>query len=502
MEAEGLRFVIDNREKARHKKLDLEDKKIELQLKGDSIATLERDIKQMEEKLRQFQALEQEFSKKQSEVVEKRTKLKGTEEHIQKLRKDIKEEFTGSLTELKKYMSNFQQECLQKLNHLKKLERDSKRKEDEWTKLNQARSALLKEEGMFQQEENANKKNVQRMEEHLLEIVPLLRKVKVEVESDRDQGEGEIHNVSFISHLEACDSEAGGDMSYESVMKTLNSALKWKENEQQAVQERFGKEERELQQLIDEVRSKCASVEKERDMKRQQLVDSKKAFEDLRRRLRDLDGSTDRLGVLDDEEETFLSQIEQIEKSGFMMKCDSEIKALTGEIKTLETEITGLNRVVNILANDKGKTDQVNLLNRQKMQKQSDCNEEMRKMEDDLKTVLEIEEIPQDGLAVSVDAKLRSLTNELKLKKMELRQNEQSLASAKSELKYVTSDLVTKEKNLKANKEKIQGVLEEQDYNSVYSDVSSQLDETQSECYFAESASYLYKKFIQRLGKK
>lgn len=469
-------------------------------MKNDSIATLERDIKEMEEKLRQFQALEQEFAKKQSEVIEKRTKLKGTEEHIQKLRKEIKEEFTGSLTDLKKHMSNFQQECLQKLNLLKKLERDSKRKEDEWTKLNQTRSALLKEEGMFQQEENANNKNVQLMKDHLMQIVPLLRKVKDEVESD--EGEGGIHNVSFMSNLEACDTEAGGDMSYESVMKTLNSALKWKESEQRSVQERFGKEEKDLQQLIDEVRSKYASVEKERDMKRQQLADSKKAFEELKIRLRDLEGSTERLCLLDDEEENFLSQIEQIENSGFMMKVDSEIKTLAGEIKTLEDEISGLNHVVNILANDKGKTDQVNLLNRQKMQKQSDCNEEMRKMEDDLKTVLEVDEIPQDGLAVSVDRKFKSLTNELKSKKVELRENEQSLASAKSELKYVTSDLVAKERNLKVNKEKIQGVLEELDYNSVYTDVSNQLDETQSECYFAESASYLYKKFIQRLGKK
>lgn len=408
----------------------------------DEITKLESSVKEKENQIRKLEELEREFTKKQSEVYEKRATLKNFEEQIKEYRSKIKEEFQGTKSELTEFIRNYDKECDLKHNQCRKMERDYTKKEIEWKQLDQKRVGLVKEEGMLQQEENVNRTNIKLMDELLLQVIATLKEVKATTGKD-------VMSTSFSSCLEACDGESGGSMTFESVMKTMNSALKMKDNELQKVKDDFAEEERSLQVAINDVRATLASKKKERDMFNKQLAESKKAHLDLKTRLNNLEGSTERLALLDDEEDTFVNQIEQIETSGFMVKCDSEIKNLVEEVKGLEEEISKLSDIVNILSTDKSKTDQISLLNRQKLQKQNDCNEKMRNMEDDLKTVMEVEDLPKDNLAAAVDSKLKGLTQELKSKRAQLKTNEQALANAKSELKFTLADLKKREATLK-----------------------------------------------------
>ncbi|ODN01002.1 DNA repair protein RAD50 [Orchesella cincta] len=428
VEQEGLRFVIENRQTLIKKLKELDDKRIKLQEQTDRIKDYDKEIKVTENKLREFQLLEQEYSKKHNEVVEIRTKIEEGGKQIVEKRGNIKEEFRGTISELKTHIRQFKEESTEKNNECKK---EFKVEENEYNQLDSTRGRLLKEEGMFQQEENANKKRLEELDKMMSNAVSLMKKQKSGASEN-------ALSVSFTGYLDACDGNSG-NLSYDTVVKTLSSAVRMKESETQKVKDEFENEEKELQIAIDDIRSKSAAAVTERKMKQQQLLESKKTFEDIKKRLQQLEGSNETLALLDDDERRHIEQIEAIEKSGFMTKCDSEIKTLGVEVKDLEAKMSTLSDTINILVKDKSKMDQIAMLNRNKVQKQNDSKEIMRRMEDDLTALLG--EVPDDGLLKAVDSKARTLDTELKQKKGELRKKEVDLGVTKSDLKRTVSEL-------------------------------------------------------------
>lgn len=492
VEQEGLSFVKENRELAIKYRNDLDDKRIKLQQQLDSIQEYSREVVKLEEKLREFQALEAEYSKKQSEVTEKKTTIQVFEKQIRELRDRIKDEFPGGISDLKDYIRTFGQECTDKLGQIKKHDREYREKDKEWSKLDQEKSKLIKEEGMFQQEENANKKRVDELHSHMSEVVAALKSLKQNTEAD-------ILSESFTTNLDACEASEG-ELSFEIVAKALNCAIRVKEGELQKTKTKFTEEENELQANIDTVRTRMASTVKEVDMKQQQLNENKKTYEDTRKRLKALEGSSEAMHLLDDDVANCVSKIEAIEKSGFMTKCDSEIKSLTGDIKELESKISTTNGIWKVLNEDKSKADNITLFNRQKMQKQTECREKFREMEDDLTQIFD--DIPDDHLGDALESKLKSLMKDLKEQKIALKKNEGELAGSKSELKFTTSKLKESENKLKDWKRKVEDVFGDKTYDQVYDDIATDLDKTQQDYSYAEAGIFLYKKFFEKLSKK
>jgi len=116
-------------------------------------------------------------------------------------------------------------------------------------------------------------------------------------------------------------------------------------------------------------------LDKEISMKKQQIEENKTSIEEIRDRLRAIDGSNETLALLSDDEQRCVESIEAIEKSGILDKCGNEIKLLDGEINKLELQITEMGSKVEVLTEDKGICDQISSYNRQKIQKQNECNE-------------------------------------------------------------------------------------------------------------------------------
>ncbi|CAL8144103.1 unnamed protein product [Orchesella dallaii] len=492
VEQEGLRFVKENRQTVMKKRRELDDKRIKLQEQADRINEFGKETKELENKLREIELLEQESSKKHNEVVEIRTKINEGGKLITETRGKIREEFRGTISELKTHIRQFQQESAEKNNECIKFGKELKVEEKEWNQLESTRSRLLKEEGMFQQEENANKKRLEELDTMMSGVVTVLKKLRSGTAED-------ALSVSFTGYLDACDVDSG-NLSYDTVVKTLSSALRMKESESQKMKVEYEKEESELQTVIDDIRSKQAAAVTEREMKQKQLLDAKNTHGELKQRLQMLEGSNETLALLDDDERRHIEQIEAIEKSGFMINCDSEIKKLASEVKELESQTSSLSDTVNILVKDKSKMDQIAMSNRNKVQKQSDSKEIMRRMEDDLTALLG--EIPDEGLLKAVDSKARSLAEELKEKKAELRKREVNLGVTKSDLKRTTSELEKMKSNLDGGKMNVSDVLDDKDYDTEYSEITEKLEQAQSDCSIAEAGEYLYKKFINKLSKK
>lgn len=116
-------------------------------------------------------------------------------------------------------------------------------------------------------------------------------------------------------------------------------------------------------------------METEIGIKKKQLEDNKGSVIEIKNRLRSIEGSNETLALLGDDEQKYVEQIEAIQKSGVLDKCETDIKSLSRELKDLEKEITEASDNVELLNKDKNKLEQIAIFNRQKTQKQSECNE-------------------------------------------------------------------------------------------------------------------------------
>jgi chromosome segregation ATPase len=127
IEAEGLKYVIDNRKTARRKKKDLETKEVELKAVSDQIEQYMTEINEMEDKLRALKEMEKEYSAMESKVSEVSGKLQMLEKQVGEMKKNIRDQFDGDIADLQQHMKKFEQEHKkqdEKLRNVRGLEND------------------------------------------------------------------------------------------------------------------------------------------------------------------------------------------------------------------------------------------------------------------------------------------------------------------------------------------------------------------------------------------
>lgn len=110
-------------------------------------------------------------------------------------------------------------------------------------------------------------------------------------------------------------------------------------------------------------------------MKTEQMKSQTASVADIRKRLREIEGSNDILQSLEEEESDLTKQISNIKDSGVLEKFDGDIKSLSKEISKLEIQISKATKDVELLTKDKSTLDQIAIYNKQKVHKQNECNQ-------------------------------------------------------------------------------------------------------------------------------
>ena len=243
-------------------------------------------------------------------------------------------------------------------------------KDRELQQLRDKQQLYLVQEGKFKQAEEQNEQRLKNLKSLGDQVLAQVKKLKQTTDSHNLN----LSTASFIDSFIA-DSESSEVPHAELIAKAIKACIHAKDSEFNKLKATLDEEEAEMQKKIDELRSQRASLEKEIEMKKEQIQKNKKTADELRKRLNAIEGSTDHLALLDDEEQTYTSKIEQIEKSGVISKCEAEIASINKEIKSLEEKISKASKQVELLQKDKTLTDQIEMLTRQKNQKQSECSE-------------------------------------------------------------------------------------------------------------------------------
>lgn len=107
-------------------------------------------------------------------------------------------------------------------------------------------------------------------------------------------------------------------------------------------------------------------------MKQKQIKENVVQINDLKQRLREIEGSNSALEMLQEKQNQFESDIAAINDSGVITKCESEAKRLMVEIKRVDEQLNEANNKVELLAKDKGTVDQIAIFSKQKVQKQTE----------------------------------------------------------------------------------------------------------------------------------
>lgn len=108
-------------------------------------------------------------------------------------------------------------------------------------------------------------------------------------------------------------------------------------------------------------------------MKNTQIKDNSSSIDDIRSRLRDIEGSNAALEELEYEEGKVAKEIDSIQESGALEKYESDIKRLTAEIGQFDSQITEATDDFELLSKDKGILDQIEIYTNQKNQKKAEC---------------------------------------------------------------------------------------------------------------------------------
>ncbi|CAG7834537.1 unnamed protein product [Allacma fusca] len=496
VEAQALAYAEKDMKILKTKTREKEQLDIQLQAMIDTEAEYEQQREKLVTELKRLEIIEAKLAAFAAEVNGLKVQVQEGEKAIVDLQQNIKEEFTGDIEELQANIQDFKMDVSKKHKDIQKTSDELHQKDKDLARLRRQQEIYLVKEGEFQKSEMDNKECLTRIQAIAGQVVTLLRKVR---SSTQDSNLSNVSINSVDTFIEACE-ENPDSISPDVILKAISVVIRGKDSEFSKTKATLEGEENVLQKNIDKLRSEKASLEKEVELKKDQIVKYKKGSEDLKKRLNAIEGSNDALALLDDDEEAVTEKIEKIEKSGVIAKYENDIVSIGEEVKDLERSVSNVAKKVELLGKDKQLTDQIAIYNRQKLQKQNDCSEIMRRVEDHLSMVLE--SVPKENVGAALENKIKSLKSQASEKQKAVQIKEREKTKYEAELKQVSNELNKKERALSDWKNQTAELLEEGDFHEKFDELTEELDNAQKNSYFGEAAVWLNKKFINQMNKK
>ncbi|BES89431.1 DNA repair protein RAD50 [Nesidiocoris tenuis] len=439
------------------------------------------EVDEFEFRLEPIQSRLKELAIKEDEIVSLRNALGGYQAKLEAIRStmedlksSIKVEFSGTKQELQETIENFASELRERESSLESLEY---KLQDVEVKLRKNEDLLSTEQcrlGQFNSELDANKKRIANRNQAM---VGLSEQLEVSTSQTQLTQADEIQRVLF----------------------ELENAVLNKETEVTVLKEKHTEAVTALQKETSVYRENRAKINSSIGAKKEQLQLTKTELQKVKESIREADQSAELLTQLQAKLELVKKELDGLSTNDDTDSMKSEIQSAKDEINRLEDTLTKLEKEVGDLQMLSQIQVEFNLQKNSKDAKDAEIKRLKSKNETVLKEILEVSELPEQGLKFKLDLKMEQLAETVRNKTEQLRKIDREISNKEAENKHMAQKLNEAKKQLEADDFAVKQACNGQDYEVYTAELSSRLEELHKEKGMLSASEHFYSRYLQKL---
>ncbi|RZF47734.1 hypothetical protein LSTR_LSTR005998 [Laodelphax striatellus] len=285
--------------------------------------------------------------------------------------------------------------------------------------------------------------------------------------------------------------------SFDTSMEEVESNIREVKGNFENLRSEADSKEKSLQDNIDGIRKEQAKLEQTKKLKSDQLIKTKS---DLRKLIADLDEvgqSSKNLTALDNRLKRVIAEI-KAESEGM------DVSALDTEIKTLQTNITGIEDEIQEV--NKEIDDLIEVSNLQTsldscVERKSAIDAQVEKLRSKTHDILKhlLKEIPEKNVKSNLDLCLSKLTHNIASTQKRISEKQTELTKLESKKHHLEEKLRTSRQTLISSEEELQSICFDKDYEKVVLETSEALKSVQDDTGTLKSSMIMYRKYIEKL---
>ncbi|KAF6215060.1 hypothetical protein GE061_009809 [Apolygus lucorum] len=465
-----------NRTLARDMRARLEESQERFEKYENQVAEFASRLNPIQKRLKELAVKEDEISVLRSSLETQKAKLEAVRSTMRELESTIQHEFKGSQAELEESIANFSLELKEKKNSVERLE---SRADDVRKKLAKNQEDLSTEQtrlGQLNGELVANNQCIEARGEAMFKLCE------------------ELGLNKPLSQLSQADE-------IQKVFFELERAKDSKVAEIELVKVKHSEEVAALQKETIDLRENRAKIDSSLRNKKDQANQNKEELRKVKDSIFEADQSAELLGKLQLKLEQIKSKYEELTKSEDVDALKRDISSSKHENERLEDELFKLEKQVSDLQLMSQVQAELNVRKNEKSDKDLEVRKLRSRHEDTLKEILQLTELPEQGLKFQFDARMDQLADTIKSKTEQLRKIEKQIATKEADNNHISVKLKEAKQQLETDDFAVKQACNGQDYDVYTVELSKRLSDLQDEKGTLSSSEHFYRRYVQKLKK-
>nr|XP_022328065.1 DNA repair protein RAD50-like isoform X1 [Crassostrea virginica]XP_022328067.1 DNA repair protein RAD50-like isoform X1 [Crassostrea virginica] len=463
------------KDKSEQLEADKNERETKMMACRESVEKIESKLRPVIEKLDQIGNQSDKIYKIQTNIEKHRSEMKMMEGSAADLREQIKNEFQGSVEELKRKIAEFENMVQERQETMEQFQLAQRDLNKELEKLGQERGDLLMEVGKLEQESERYKGNMKRRDEEIKKLA-----TKYDIEGYR---KGELTDEQYRTFMD--------------IIKTKIESLL---EEGKKVKVEFDEKDSNMQQKLDDVRDKKTKLEQNERLKKDLITENTQKIRQINQKLSEVEASAGRRDQITRELKRAEFELAKTEKTVDVNKIKQEIECLSKEKSKLDATISDLSSEMNRLHLQSSARAQLDVLKKDKVTKEEQIRRLRAKQEDTLTYLLG--HVPARNVRGELDEYIGKQTDSVKRLSQDIQKIKSVLSSKEAEKKMLGESLKKKEAELKNVEEKVFSVCGSQNFDEGLSSLQEKMSTAQDQRGSLLGAEHFFQKYVNDLEKQ
>ncbi|KAG5899847.1 hypothetical protein JTB14_012318 [Gonioctena quinquepunctata] len=448
------------------------EKKDKLNEIKEKIEQKNNELTPLETRMKDILDLEETLGALQKELTGKEAERKGLVEQQSTIKKHITYIFEGSDEELKEKMGSFQSEQAIEENTIRELEK----KKSEIT----SKSAEINN--------TIQKKNI-----HIGQLKEEQKQYKNKLEENKELTE----KLRLSLDLEEFDDI--GDRA--SVSRQLQNALRDCEQAYNALVKEKDGQERELQNMIDDIRETYASTKQNISSKNNLIVEYQTKLKQIRNKLEELDTSDSQLRMVEHKIDKLQTELTKLRSQFNEAEKLQEIEELKEAVERKEQSLEKLDGEYRILLQNSVTEEKLDSEKSRIIEKQGEVTRIKSKHSHNLQKLFG-NDIPERNFKKLVLEIQNREENKFKALTLKINKLEKQLTTTETTLNHQKRKLENDKKELVSKERKVSDLCKDRAFNELLSETYARKEKLQKDKGQYSSAKIMYEAFINKFDKE
>nr|XP_012221947.1 PREDICTED: DNA repair protein RAD50-like [Linepithema humile] len=458
------------------KETKLEDQKKRLDTTKEKINDINKQLEPLKQKIEEVQQFHLEYKNVQAEEEKKKMEYNMHKERYEKLKETIENIFEGTTEELNARIESYATKLKQKNDEITENEAEIKSISGKETRISNILATRRETVGTLKQQVKDQERRIVR------------------------------RNQLLNNALKAWDFDTVGSDVTEIEVKARTKRLeqKMREVEREVEENRMImlKQERELQKEVDVLRSNHSKIESEKVLKEKEATEIRDEIAVVRSQIAQIDAAGNKLESIEQKLQAAKQKVDELSNALDVdsVKADVENKIknrdkIEASLSAIDDEISSLHKLSSLTAEFE--------LKKSALQAKEEELENLKtKHGDSIKTLLNIQKLPETKLKNTLERVHQQLEKETSTLTREIQAQERKTTALETTLRHVKSDIDGKTIELHRDKEKISTVCDYKDFNQTLLMQSKIVKNLQDKRGVYAYQATAYKEYIKKLSEK